>query len=297
VVKVDRVEWVIIKDPQTQANALIAGDVDLIVEPPFTQYPSLRSSSDIQMFVANTVGYGFYLRFNHLQPPFDKPIARQAAMAAMNQSAFLRTQVGDAELYRTCFSVYHCKTRFAVPDGMDFIAKPDPERARRLLSESGYDGTRVVILQSTDMSTLARLPVVAAQLLERAGFKVTVEAMDSQTVQMRRAKSEGWNIFLYYGSLWSGATPISALSLSAAGEKAWFGWPSDVHLEQLRHAFAFATTDEERMALATQIQVRAMQVGTHVPLGEFTAMLAARKNVRGFVVAPVMALWNVEKDR
>ena len=37
-VYVDRVEWVVIRDPQTQLNALIAGEVDLIEQPAFEQY-------------------------------------------------------------------------------------------------------------------------------------------------------------------------------------------------------------------------------------------------------------------
>ena len=69
-------------------------------------------------------------------------------MAALNQPAFLQTQVGIPEMYRTCFSIYPCNTPYATTKGMDFIAKPDMNRARQLLKDSGYDGTPVVLLET-----------------------------------------------------------------------------------------------------------------------------------------------------
>ena len=49
IAKVDRIEWVIIKDPQTQANALAAGEVDLIESPAHESYPVFRKNRDIQI--------------------------------------------------------------------------------------------------------------------------------------------------------------------------------------------------------------------------------------------------------
>jgi peptide/nickel transport system substrate-binding protein len=130
-------------------------------------------------------------------------------MAALNQPAFLRTQVGIPELYRTCFSIYPCNSPFSTEKGMDFIAKPDMKRAQQLLKESGYDGTPVVVRQPTDLVVIAKLPVVATQLLRQAGFKVDMQSMDWQTLVSRRAKKDppaqgGWNIFLTVWAPWTG---------------------------------------------------------------------------------------------
>jgi peptide/nickel transport system substrate-binding protein len=295
-VKVDRVEWVVIKDPQTQANALMAGDVDIIVEPPYALYPPLQRNPGIQMFEGNTLGHFFYLRFNHREPPFDNLQVRQAAVAAMKQSDFLQTQVGLPEMYRTCFSFYHCETPYASTEGMDSIATPDMNRARQLLKASGYAGTPVVVLQASDMSTLSKLPVTAAQLLRQAGFTVDLQSIDQNTVSARRNQPQGWSIFVGYGSIWSSAIPTSMNLLSGACyPKAFYGWACDARLEALRDAFGYAGTEEDRKKLATQIQVRAMEIAAYVPLGEARTMLAARKNVTGFVKAPIMAFWNLEK--
>ena len=54
--------------------------------------------------------------------------------------------------------------------------------AKKLLAESGYDGTPVVIMAPGDVVTLKAQPIVAAQLLREAGFKVDLQATDWQTV-------------------------------------------------------------------------------------------------------------------
>jgi peptide/nickel transport system substrate-binding protein len=147
------------------------------------------------------------------------------------------------------------------------------------------------------MAVLNKLPVVASDLLRKAGFNVDTQSMDMNTFIARRARKEGWNLFPSYGAWSPRSAPISQNSLSAAGyPKAWAGWPKDSALEKLRDAFALADSEEERKAIATRIQVRAMEVGTHVPLGEFRIMTAARKNVKGFLTGNnFMLFWNVEK--
>jgi peptide/nickel transport system substrate-binding protein len=139
--------------------------------------------------------------------------------------------------------------------------------------------------------------VVACDLLRAAGFVVDLQAMDMSTLQARRAQQHGWHMFATYGAWWARTAPVSENALSAAGyPNAWFGWPSDPELESLRDDFARAETENQRAVLAERIQVRAMEVGTHVPLGEFRVMTATRTNVTGFVTGyNFTAYWNVQK--
>ena len=61
-----------------------------------------------------------------------------------------------------------------------------------------------------DVVTLKAQPIVAAQLLREAGFKVDLQATDWQTVVTRRAsqkppKEGGWNMFF---TNWVGADVV-----------------------------------------------------------------------------------------
>ena len=300
IAKVDRIEWVIIKDPQTQANALAAGEVDVIESPAHESYPAFRKNPAIQIVETNPLGFNAILRLNHLHPPFNNVKVRQAAMAAINQAPILRAQVGLPDMYRTCFSIYPCGTEFATTVGMDLVAKPDLKRAQQLLKESGYDGTPVVLMQPTDLAVIAKLPVVTAQLLRQAGFKVDMQSMDWQTLLSRRAKKEapsagGWNAFMTVWANVDNLNPITLQAVNASCDKAWFGWPCDPEMEKLRDAFSRAGDAAQRKRIAEQVQARAMEIVTHVPVGEYNFPVAARKNLKGFVTGFFFVPWNIEK--
>ena len=179
---------------------------------------------------------------------------------------------------------------------MDFLIHPDPEHAKRLLKQSGYDGRPVVVLQVPDYGAVGRLPVVASQLLRNAGFHVEVQSMDRNTQQARLARKTGWNVTLSRSSLASQLSPIPMNQLSAACSKAMYGWPCDSQVEELRDAFALAGDEEARKRFAEAVQVRAMEVGVYVPLGEFRTKAATRKGLTGFVDGFFIVLWNVEKQ-
>jgi peptide/nickel transport system substrate-binding protein len=266
---------------------------------PFELYNSLKTKSEVRIVNLNPAGFHAMLRFNHLHAPFNNPKIRQAAALAMNQDAVLRTQVGVPELYWRCNSMYPCKSAYASATGTESIAF-NLKRARELLKEAGYDGTPVVLMQPTDIAPIAKLPVVATQLLRQAGFKVDMQAMDWQTLVARRAKKDppaqgGWNAFLTVWTAADGAHPAVALALNGGCEKAWFGWPCDAELEKLRERFARAQSEAERKALAQQVQVRAAAVVTHAPLGEYMIPTATRKNIDGFLAGLLPTFWNVEK--
>ena len=47
--------------------------------------------------------------------------------------------------------------------------------------------------------------------------------------------------------------------------------------------------------IATEIQQRAFEVVPYLPTGQWTAMTAYHKNVKGIINAPAFLMWNIEK--
>ena len=186
---VDRIEWHILRDAQTQVNALVKGEIDLVEQPAHEHYATLRKDPNLQV-VDNKYGAQVLLRFNHLHPPFNDARVRRAAMVALSQPAHLKAQYVSPDLFRTCLSLYPCGTPYETAKGMDGLLRGDIKRARELLKEAGYKDTPVVILQPTDLATIAKLPVVAAQQLRQAGFMIDLAPMDWPALVGRRAKRD-----------------------------------------------------------------------------------------------------------
>ena len=300
VVKVNRVEWLAISDQQQAVNALLAGEIDYIESPSHDLLPLLKADSNVKLVEWNPLGNQFTFRPNHLHKPFDNPKIRQALWYAFNQKDFLEAVVGDPDYYKVCKAQFVCGAPFASDKGMSGLLESNFAKARDLLKEGGYDGTPVVLMHSTDLQVLTNLAPVAKSLMEKAGFKVDMQSMDWQTLVARRAKKDppnagGWNAFL---TSWVSAdifNPVMSGFANAGCDKAMFGWPCDQEMEKLRDDFARATDPAKQKEIAEAVQVRNMQVTTHLFVGQWYLSAGARKNVSGFMTAPAPVFWNVEK--
>ncbi len=302
VVKVDRVEWISMPDHLTSVNALIAGEVDYLETPPIDLLPMLTPEKDtIALVNTNPLGNQYMLRLNHLHPPFNNLKLRRAVLAAIQQEDFLKAVIGNPDYYKVSSAMFLSGTPLATDAGADIVMKSDFKLAKKLLKEGGYDGTPVVIMQSTDVDVLNNLAPVAAHALKQAGFTVDLQDIDWQTLVSRRAKkeppSEGcWNLFL---TSWVAAdilNPVMAAGFNAGCDKAWFGWPCDEKMEELRDAFARETDLEKQKKLAAQIQVRAMEIVTHAHVGQWYQPAALRKDrIDGVLNGPAPYFWNISK--
>lgn len=300
-VHVDRVEWLVIRDAQTQMNALLNGEADILEQPAFEQYATLRTHPDVQLVDAQPAGSQFVLRFNFLQPPFNDERVRRAAMLALGQEAFLRTQVGAAGLTRYCKSMFPCGTPFESEQTGDYTGIANPQKAKALLQEAGYKGEPVVLMRPTDNPTIGKLPLVAKQQLEQAGFKVDMQSMDWSTLVARRARKDaptagGWSAFLTSWTSSDILNPLTMAMMNASGEKGWFGWQNDPALEAIKVQFAQARTDADKKKFAQAAQLQAFQSVTHVPVGQYNQPAALRKNVSGLVPAGAQVYWNIRKQ-
>jgi len=302
VVKVDRIEWISMPDHQTAVNALIAGEIDIMESPPHDLLPLLEPEDNVTVKVLNPLGNQFMFRLNHLHPPFNNQKIRRAALAAINQKDFLEAVIGNPTYYKECPAMFLCGTPLETDAGAAIIMKSDYELAGKLLKEGGYDGTPIVVMQSTDVNVLNNLGPVAAAHLKKAGFNVDLQAMDWQTLVSRRAKKEppaegGWNVFMTSWSSVDILNPIMAAGFSAKCGTAWFGWPCDDKMEELRKAFATETDPAKQKEIGKQIQIRAMEVVTHGHGGQWLGPSAWRNDqVAGVLDAPFLLQWNIAKQ-
>ena len=300
VVKLDRVEWIAITDPLTAVNALQQGEIDVIEVPVPDLFPMLKADKNVSLFGWNALGSQIIMRMNHLHPPFNNLKARQAAMYAIAQEDFLRAQVGDPDIYRVCNAPLVCGSPYEKNYG-DLLIKPNLEKARQLLKESGYDGTPIIMMQATDLQSSNQLPPVGKQALEKVGFKVDLQAMDWQTVVGRRAKKEppaqgGWNIFYTTTVTVDADNPAGNSFTSGGCDKAWFGWPCDPEMEKLRASYAVESDPAKRKQIALAVSDRVMDQGTYIVLGQYKAFGAYRKDrISGWLAGPVPVWWNVTK--
>jgi len=301
VVKVDRVRWVSMPDTMTSVNALLSGEVDYLEQMPYDLLPLVKNNPDVALTVFDPQGYQTVMRMNHLHPPFDNKLVRQAAMYAVDQTNVLQALVGNPEYYRTCPALFGCGLTYDSQVGAEVTVKGNIEKARELLKQAGYKGEPVVILQPTDAPSVSPQPVVIGQALREAGFNVQMQAMDWQTLVTRRASQAplsegGWNIFATNNVMAEALDPLRAFGVAANGKQAWFGWPDVPKIEALRRQFAMTSDPARLKQLAEEIQALVIEEGVLLPMGQYTVPAAMRKMLSQPIEAPVPVFWGLSKS-
>jgi peptide/nickel transport system substrate-binding protein len=300
VVKVDRVEWIYIPDSATAAAALNAGEADWWEQLPPDLIPLLRRNKEIRVENIDPLGSLGVIRFNFLQPPFNNQKLRQALLYVVNQKDYVLGIAGDEKNGHPCYSFFTCGTPLSSEVGAEVLkGKRDFDQAKKLVQESGYKGEKIVVISATDQPIVHSQALLTTETLRKLGLNVELQAGDWGTLITRRSSKEpvekgGWSIFHTWlvgpDMLSPAATPMVS-----NGDKAWFGWPNDKQLEDLRQSW-FNTTDASASKKASDaVQLEAFRYVPYITTAQFIIPTAYRTNLTGVIVAPVTFLWNVEK--
>lgn len=271
----DRIELVNIPDAQTAINALRNGEVDFVEDVPPDLMPQLQGVKGVALKPYGKSNIMFTMKMNWLQPPFNNVKVRRAALAALYQGDYLDAQIGDPKLYQLCGAVLSCASPYASEEGATQTKKPDIARAKALLKESGYDGSKVVILHPTDLATLGSLASVTAQALKGIGMNVEIQSMDWATLLSRYSKKEpvaqgGWSIFQTSFANLDLMSPLTNNNLDGRGEAGYVGWAKSDEMEQLRGQFAEESDTAKKKQIAAAIQKLNYEQVLFVPLGSFS---------------------------
>ena len=298
----ERVEWIVQPDPATAAAALQKGEVDWIEQPMIDLCPMLKKSPGVTVKVNDPNGVTYFLALNHLQPPFNNPGVRRALLPVLDQKAFIESVVGEQAEYGKFPTGYFTSTMPMANDaGMEALtSKRDPALARRLLAEAGYKGEPVVLMAPSDQAAYSQMSQIARQMFESAGLTVDYQIMDWSSMTQKRANQGppdkgGWSAFVSIASGFTASGPGSYLPMRATGTKAWFGWPTDARLEELRDAWFDAPDVEAQKQIARQVQARALEVVTFLPVGQMFQPAAMRSDIRDIVSASFPVFWNVRR--
>ncbi len=298
----DRIEWTAIPDVATAAAALQQGQVDWWQEPSLDLTPTLKRDTALTVETLDPSGLPGMLRFNHLQPPFNNPAIRRALLGAVNQSDYMQAVAGeDRSLWRDGAGYFAALSPLANDAGMAALTgKRDMARVKADLAAAGYNGERTVVLVATDLTSLAALGQVGADMLKQAGMNIDVVSTDwGSVIQRRTSKAPvdkgGWSVFFtsFFGI--DQFTPATHLGLRGNGEAGWFGWCTSPRLEALRDEWFAAPDMAAQKATAVQIQLQAFQDVPYLPVGEYSQPTAYRKGLTG-VLKGLPVMWNVRKD-
>jgi peptide/nickel transport system substrate-binding protein len=301
VVNIDRVEWLSLPDPATAAAALRQNEIEWWEQPTTDLLALLRRARGVKVEVLDRAGACAFLRFNHLQPPFDDPAARRAMLPAISQTDIMTAVAGtDRDLWRDDLGFFLPGSVMASDEGMAALTGPrDIGAARAALAAAGRAGARVTFPVPTDFAVINAMSQVVGDTFARCGLQVDTIATDWGSVLRRIASQEtpergGWSCNCTYTAGVNQLNPAAHNFLRGHGRAAAPGWPTSPGIEAGRDAWFLARDDAERARIGREIQRHAFNDLPYIPLGLFYQPTAYRDSLSG-VLNGLPLFWNLRK--
>jgi peptide/nickel transport system substrate-binding protein len=293
---VDVLEMIEIPDQQTRVAAVLTGEVDYIDVVSGDFYDSLASGANVQVMIGKPGAQPIF-NFNKAIPPFDNTpeglLMRRAVQAATNAEEIM-LGYGTRDLWSLCSSYMFCGGFWSQTD----VAKgrynmSNPDLAKQLIAEAGYDGTPIILLDPTDFPTIHPIPIVLREQLDRVGINVEYRAIDWATQITATRQEEGWNIAPTWYSSYI-LHPLNTQGLVTG--KGTSGWWESPEMDAARQRMAEAIDSDEQLAASDAMQEIFFDQVPYVNLGQFFQLRAMNSDLKGYIAAPVgspylMNLW------
>lgn len=190
--KLEKATFKFISEPTAAFASLMAGDVDAFpVFPAPENLPQFEADPRFSVVVGSTEGETI-LSTNHKQPPFDNLLVRQAVAHAIDRNAIIDgAMFGYGTPIGTHFAPHH-------PAYVDLLENSgyDPEKAKALLKEAGYEDGFSTTLKLPPPSYARRGGEIIAAQLRAVGIETEISNLEwaQWLEQVFRGKDYGLTI-------------------------------------------------------------------------------------------------------
>jgi ABC-type transport system substrate-binding protein len=187
----DRIELQVMKEGVTRVTALRAGEVDFANAVPREHVERLTRDPQIQMLRGReTQQIGVILNLRH--PPFKNVRVRRASLGyGIDRQGIAKTALlGQAQPLR---SFVPPGSRGHIDFGEQFPY--DPEKAKALLKEAGFDGKnplRYAIMTHGAEAALPMIATITKPQYAKLGVEVTVDVIDGPIFLRRLTRDRDW---------------------------------------------------------------------------------------------------------
>ena len=211
---VDRIEYVAISDSNSRMLALQSGDVDISINLPPQGATVVDNDASLEVKTATPSSMNF-LFVNHERPAMQDILVRQAISIAIDRQALAESLAeGNAVAASTMFPPGFLSCQGVV--GYTY----DPETARSLLAEAGYEDSNGDGIVDKDgkalelvLQTYPERPLLPPMLVAiQSMLKEIGVGSDVQIVDYTLASQGGYDLFGYQNSTITTGDPHWALS-------------------------------------------------------------------------------------
>lgn len=284
--KLDKIIFRSIPDNSARLNALTTGEIDLADGINPSDAATVESNAELQLIERPSMNIG-YLGLTTTRKPFDNALVRQAVNYAIDKQAIVDAFFqGRAEVavnpMPSSISGYNEEI-----EGYPY----DPEKAKELLAEAGYDGEEIELwampVPRPYMPDGQKVAEAIQKNLADVGIPSKIVTFEWATY-LEKAKNGEADAFLLG---WTGDNGDADNFLYTLLDKDTIGsnnytYYSNEEVHELLISAQSETNEEKRNELYKQAQAIIHEDAPWVPLAHSTPLLAAKKGVTDYFPHP-----------
>ena len=276
----ERIEFHPYTDASRRALALQNDEIDVCINPPVNELPSLEEDSDVVVY-EKTGTRLFYFAFNVDAEPWNNQTLRQAVACAIDRQAVLDAAVCGKGTLQTTILNRGLWGFYDDMEGFDY----DVERGRTLMAEAGYAGASAenTVLSTTltyaSSSPYEQIAMVIQANLKKIGIDVALAKLDDATLK-EECEEGNQELFIWR---WNEDSSVDFVyrDLFYTDSPNNYHHYSDSHADQLIDTVATMIDENARLVAAKELQTYLVDACPQVPLYTANLVIAFHKNLQG----------------
>jgi peptide/nickel transport system substrate-binding protein len=282
---IDELVFIPVPEESVRADGVGTGEYHYANDLAPDTYDKVRSQPN----VSADIGKPYYWatpHFNKKEGLFTNVKLRQAVMAAVKIEPIAAAAFGRPEFYRIGPEMAAPETPWYTDEGIDVYNKPDPEKAKALLKEAGYDGTPIRWMSTKEYFYNYSGGLAFKQQLEAVGFTVDQQVMDWATLVKRRSDSKEYDVFVTAHEAYR--HPVLQPHIAAG----WPGWWVSEEKDRVAAAIMSETDPKKELDLIRQLQRLQYTEVPCLKYGEYFVLRARSNKVMGMENPSDPFFWN-----
>jgi len=284
-VYIDELLFIPVPEDSVRSDGVITGEYHFGSGLNTESYGSLKSDPNVEAYIVKPF-YWAAIHFNKKQGVFTDPRMRKAFKAAIDLEPGWRAAWGKPEFWRLQPAMGSPETSWYTEVTKNEYNRKDPEQAKALLKEAGYKGDPIRWLVSKEGPYNYPFALATKPQLEAVGMKMDLQVMDFATLLQRRAKPELQDLFV------TGHDTLNYPLLHPFMNASWPGWWDSPEKTKLYDALLAETDDKKAQALVEDMERLIMKEVPYIKIGEYFALRAGRKELKGYVNPVFPFFWN-----
>lgn len=276
-----------VPDSSTRTAGMQSGEYDIVTQMPIDDYNQFKGNNSYQIF--KEINGEMEMVYNKKQGLSADPVFRQAVNAVLNDDDIMKAAYAESDFYELSSSyIIGRKNPWYSEAGKEYYNQKNPDKARQLLQQAGYNGQEFTIVVSSQYPAFYNAAVVVERELKDIGVNARLDVVDWATYLTKSRDPNAYDAFITGFAVRNIPGAVTYLSPT------WNGWSNDPRLVQTMGSIN--ANPDQKKAIADWADLQGYLWSDYLPVSKFGNYYnydVTADKVKGFEFFQGSHAWNL----